>query len=87
MLARDLVYRSGYDLFDFGTYWELRFNHGIFRGSLKQVCIYAVQQHDFDMYELELGVMEMEKDFCDAATFGIFKRFMFPFDSSENKVS
>ena len=80
MLAKDNVDRIGYKLFDCGTHWEMHFKRGVYSGNLKQVCTFAVHELGFTMYELEIGVVEMEKAFADGAEFGIFKRFMYPID-------
>lgn len=67
----------GYKLLQKGeNTWQLRTPQGIFTGNLKQVCTYAVLEHEFTMKELEIGVLEMEKHFHNAAEYGIFKSFM-----------
>ena len=79
------VQGSGYKLFDKGNgVWQLQTPTGIFTGNLKQVCTYAVLKLDFKMSELEIGVMEMEKHFHNAAEYGIFKSFMWSYDVEEN---
>lgn len=76
---------SGYKLVDKGLgLWSLHAPEGNFTGTLKQVCFFAVRKYDFEMKELELGVMEMDKHWHNAAEYGIFKRFMWSFDTNEN---
>ena len=75
---------SGYKLMDRGLgLWSIQAPQGTFTGTLKQVCLYAVRKHDFEMKELELGVIEMEKHWHNAAEYGIFKRFMWSYDTEE----
>ena len=74
---------KGYTLYDLGYRWEIHGPTGIFSGNLKQVMTYAVMELGFSFNELEIGVMEMEKHFHDGAEYGIFKRFMWSFDSTK----
>lgn len=74
---------SGYQLLDLGNKYALKSARGIFEGSLKQVCTYAVLELGFTVEELEIGVMEMEKHFHNGAEYGVFKRFMWTFDKEE----
>jgi len=76
--------KSGYQLYDFGSHYELHCRSGIYRGDLKKICKYAVIDLDFDVSEIELGVMEMNKHFHNAAEFGIMRKFMFTFDNETN---
>ncbi len=85
MFQRIDIDKVGYQLYDFGSHWELHCRKGIFRGNLKQVCTYAVMEHGFSMKELEMGVLEMEKHFHNGAEYGIFKRFMWSFDRETDK--
>ena len=78
--------QSGYKLFDKGQgLWTLQTSNGHFTGNLKQVCTYAVLKLGFQVEELELGVIEMEKHFHNAAEYGIFKRFMWSYDLEEKQ--
>lgn len=75
----------GYKLLDLGSgLWSLQAPQSTFSGTLKQVCLYAVRKFDFEMKELEIGVLEMEKHWHNAAEYGIFKRFMWSYDIEEN---
>lgn len=75
---------SGYRLLDKGLgLWQIQTPDGNFTGTLKQVCHFAVLKLDFEMKELELGVMEMEKHWHNAAEYGIFKKFMWSYDTEE----
>jgi len=75
---------SGYQLVDLGTgSWQIRTPKGIFTGNLRQVCTYSVLELGFTFKELEIGVIEMEKHFHNAAEFGIFKSFMWSYDLNE----
>jgi hypothetical protein len=75
---------SGYKLFDKGNgLYQLRTPKGVFTGSLKQVCNFSVIELGFDVSEIEMGVIEMEKHFHNAAEYGIFKRFMWTYDAEE----
>ena len=75
---------SGYKLFDRGQgLWQIQTPTGVFSGSLKKVCTYAVIKLGFSIEELEIGVLEMEKHFHNAAEYGIFKRFMWSYDLEE----
>lgn len=76
--------QSGYKLFDKGNgLWQIRTPKGAYTGSLKQVCTYSVVELGFDIKEIEIGVLEMEKHFHNAAEYGIFKRFMWSYDQEE----
>lgn len=75
---------SGYKLFDSGNgIYKLMAPTGIYTGSLKQVSTFAVVKFGFDINEIEIGVLEMEKHFHNAAEYGIFKRFMWSYDAEE----
>jgi hypothetical protein len=76
-LEREL---TGYKLYDLGSLYELHSSRGIFRGSLAQVSTYAVLKLGFNIKEIELGVLEMERNFHDGAEYGVRKSFMFTFD-------
>jgi len=79
---------SGYKLIDKGNdLWQMVTPKGIFTGSLKQVCTYSVIELGFEVNELELGVLEMNKHFHNAAEYGIFKRFMWSYDLEEKNES
>lgn len=75
--------KLGYQLFDLGNKYALKGPKGIYQGSLRQVCAYAVQELGFSIEEIELGVLEMERHFHNAAEYGVFKGFMFTFDKEE----
>lgn len=78
---------SGYKLIDKGTgVWQIQTPKGIFTGSLKQVCNFSVIELGFKIEEIEVGVMEMEKHFHNAAEYGVFKRFMWSYDLTEDTV-
>lgn len=79
---RDMV---GYKLYDFGSHYELHFRSGIYRGNLKQVTTYAVIEHGFDVNEIEIGILEMDKHFHNGAEYGMYKRFMWTFDKETNE--
>ncbi len=74
---------KGYQLFSLGPKWELHTPSGIVSGTLHQICNYAVLRLGFKITEIEFAVIEMEKQFHDAAEFGIYKSFIFTFDRSE----
>lgn len=75
---------SGYQLVDRGNgTYQLRSPNGIFTGNLKQVVRYSVIRLGFTVKEIEIGVMEMEKHFHNAAEYGFFKRFMWSYDLEE----
>lgn len=75
---------SGYKLFDRGNgKYSIQTPKGIFTGSLKQVCTFSVIELGFQIKEIEIGVMEMEKHFHNAAEYGIFKSFMWTYDAEE----
>lgn len=76
--------KSGYQLYDFGNHYELHSRFGIYRGNLKQVATYAVTELGFEVDEIELGVLEMNKQFHNGAEFGIMRRFMYTFDKETN---
>ena len=84
MIQSTQVKRMGYRLVDKGLgLWEIYTPVGQYEGSLKDVCAYAVVHHDFTMDELEIGVLEMDKHFHNAAEYGVFKRFMWSYDLEE----
>ena len=75
---------SGYKLYDRGNgLWQMQTPNGIFSGSLRMVCKYAVLRLGFQIKELEIGVIEMEKHFHNAAEYGIYKSFMWSYDLEE----
>lgn len=74
---------SGYKLFDFGSWYELHSKFGVYRGTLRQVSVYAVIELGFEVSEIEIGVLEMEKHFHDAAEYGIMKKFIYSFNLGE----
>lgn len=77
----------GYQLFDLGNdKWKMTSPSGSFTGNLKDVVHYSVKELGFNVSELELGVIEMEKNFMDAAEYGHFKTFMWPFDQSKGSL-
>lgn len=71
----------GYKLFDMGNgSYRMVTPKGHFTGSLRQVCTFSVIELGFEIKELEIGVLEMEKHFHNAAEYGIFKSFMWSYD-------
>jgi hypothetical protein len=79
---------SGYKLFDRGNgVYSMQTPKGIFTGSLKQVCKFSVNELGFQISEIEIGILEMEKHFHNGAEYGIFKSFMFTFDAEEKNPS
>lgn len=84
MIQATQVKRSGYKLVDKGQgLWQLESPAETFSGSLREVCHYAVTKFEFTMSELEIGVLEMDKHFHNAAEYGVFKRFMWSYDLEE----
>jgi hypothetical protein len=77
---------NGYKLQDNGFHWSLQYDRGIYSGSLKQVCTFAVVELGFEMRELELGVMAIEETFKDTALYGIMRTFMYPIDSNKGET-
>jgi hypothetical protein len=76
---------SGYKLIDKGQgVWQMRTPRGNFTGNFNQVMNYSVLALGFSKREIEIGREEMEKSFMNAAEYGIFKRFMWPFDLNED---
>ena len=78
---------KGYSLFFLGSCWELHSPSGVFSGTLKKVCAYAVTELGFPFKELEIAVEEMEKHLHNGAEFGIYQHFMFTFDKKEENES
>lgn len=79
---------SGYKLIDNGNgIWKMLTPSGQFTGSLKDVCRFAVHRHGFSMKEIEVGVLEMEKHFHNAAEYGMFKSFMWSYDLEEKDAN
>jgi hypothetical protein len=74
----------GYRLYDLVSHYELHCRKGIYRGDLKKICKYAVIDLGFALNEIELGVLEMNKHFHNAAEFGVLRHFMFTFDNETN---
>lgn len=76
--------KLGYKLLDKGDgNWQIVTPNGIFTGNMKQVCTYSVMELGFSMKELEIGILEMEKHFHNAAEYGVFKKFMWSYDQEE----
>lgn len=71
---------SGYKLYYLGEKYKLVYGSKSYMGSLHQVCAYAVIQLGFDLEELEVGVLEMEKHSHNVAEYGVMKGFMFTFE-------
>jgi hypothetical protein len=81
MFQMNKSFVSGYKLYDRSNgLWQMQTPNGIFSGSLRMVCKYAVLRLDFHINELEIGVLEMEKHFHNAAEYGIYKSFMWSYD-------
>lgn len=79
---------SGYTLRDLGQdKWQLQSSKGVFTGSMKQVINYAVIEFDFSISELELGIIEMNEHFHNAAEYGVLKSFMWTYDTEEKNES
>lgn len=68
---------KGYQLYDHGSYYELHSPFGIYRGNLSQVTNHAVIELGFEFKEIELGVLELERNFDDLAEFGVMRTFMY----------
>lgn len=79
--------RKGYKLIDFGSHWEFHSYKGVKKGNFKQICTYAVVEFGFSPNEFEIAVQEMEKYFHNGAEFGMFKRFMWTFDSVGHRLA
>ena len=69
--------RMGYQLINIGVNYQLRSPRGLFVGSLEDVCHYAVNELGFSIEEIEIGILEMDKNFDDTAEYGYFKKFMY----------
>ena len=80
-LEKDLI---GYQLRDLGSSYEFHSRYGIYRGSIKDIIVYAVYNLGFKSREIILGVSEMDKNFHNCAEFGTMKRFMYTFDNETN---
>jgi hypothetical protein len=74
---------KGFTLHDFGNGWGIQWSKGIYHGSLQEVIKYCVIELDIPFKELEYGVMVMEREFHNAAEYGIFKSFMWSYDRKE----
>lgn len=75
---------SGYTLRDLGQdIYQLQSSKGVFTGSLKQVINYAVIEFSFPVSEIEVGLLEMNENFHNAAEFGVLKTFMWSYDTEE----
>ena len=74
---------KGYQLYDLGHDWQIKSSRKTFTGTLKQVCTYAVLELGFSMNELEVAIMEMHKEFHNAAEFGMYRTFIYTFDKEE----
>jgi len=75
---------TGYKLIDKGNgLWQLKMPRGTYTGSWDQVVNYSVIVEEFEKKELDLGKKEMWERFHDAAEYGIFKSFMWSYDTTE----
>ncbi len=75
---------SGYTLRDLGQdKYQILSSRGVFTGSLRQVTAYAVIELDFPVDEIEVGLLQMNEHFHNAAEFGIMKTFMWSYDMEE----
>lgn len=78
---------SGYHLFDFCSHWEIHGSFGSFSGNMNQVKTYAIMELGFTSSELNVGIQEMHKNLHNAATYGIYKRFMYTFEKEISNTS
>ena len=77
----------GYKLYQIGSWYEiLSPERGKFRGNFEQVRHYASDILGFDSNEIRIAKEEMEKNFHNAAEFGVLKGFMFTFELTTNKT-
>lgn len=72
---------AGYDLYEITRdEWILHVKNGpIFSGSLKKVGLHAVAHMGFKPEELEVAVIEMNRNGHNGAHFGMYKGFIFSF--------
>lgn len=76
--------KSGYTLLDKGDgTWCMVSFKGVFTGSMRQTCVYSVIELGFNMGELEIGILEMDNNFHNAAEYGVLKTFMWSYDMEE----
>lgn len=74
----------GYRLINKGSgFWSIEAPDEIFTGNLKEVCLYAVSNFDFELKELEYGISEMEKNWHNAAEYGSLLTFMWTYDTED----
>lgn len=77
--------KLGYQLYDFGSRWEIHSTTCSFKGNFDQVKTYAVANLGFSSEEILVAVEEMSKQFHNAAEFGVLKKFMFTFEKVEKR--
>ena len=82
-MQRDVVGYQLYDLAEGG--WMIVHSRGFFTGNMKQVCTYAVLELGFEINELEYAILEMHKEFHNAAEFGMYRSFLYTFDKEETR--
>lgn len=76
----------GYKLIDNGLgVWSVTSSFGSFTGSLKEVCRHSVSKLGFSLRELEIGILEMEKNFDNVAEYGIMKTFIYSYEDKNEK--
>ena len=60
--------------------WQFITDFGTFKGDLRRVFHYAIQQLGFEFNEMETAVIEMNNSDSDSAEFGVMKKFIYCFN-------
>jgi hypothetical protein len=76
--------KFGYKLYDLGDKWQIVGPTANFSGSFEQVKTFAVLNLGFEAKEIDIGKREMDKHFHNGAEYGLFKKFMWSFDTVPN---
>jgi len=90
MFTQNKQNKYTYKLLDKGNnLWSFYTPEGNFDGTLDKVCKFAVLDLGFTFSEIELALSQMDKNFHDSAEFGMYMKFMYSYDRSEQltKVS
>lgn len=88
MNEKDLNQMFGYKLLDKGNnIYQLIGNKVNFTGSVNQIKNFAVLTLGFELKEIEFGLDSIIANMHDVAEFGIFKSFIYSYDSVDNKLA
>lgn len=76
-----------YELIDLGYEWQLvTSKYGTFRGTFLKLSCLMVYKLDFKPDEIDVAIQDMCQTGNDRAQFGIWKTFVFSYNSKKEAV-